>query len=326
VSSYNRCVTPVLAVAESQAPIVRARAESKNVPVTLVTVGPDGKLAEAAGKVDAVLSTNIPGPQLRQLLRDHGSVRWVAAQSAGVDGVMLPEVTGGRITVTRVRHVHDVFVAEFCMALILGASKGLRDIVLANERREWLTFQPQTLVGKTLSIIGYGEIGLALARRAKPFDMRIVGVRSRPQSDGVADEVWGEDRTDDALREADYVALLVPGGAHRKHLMDERRLRLLGKGAYLINAGRGEIVDEAALERVLREEGFAGALIDTFEVEPLPKDSPLWTNPRVLVTDHLAGLRAAPLMDEVMDQIVENIARFGRGEPLMNEVDVSRGY
>ena len=77
---------------------------------------------------------------------------------------------------------------------------------------------------------------------------------------------------------------------------------------------------------MLREEGFAGALIDTFEVEPLPKESPLWTNPRALVTAHLAGLRAAPLLRQVMDQIVENIARFGRGEPLLNQVDVSRGY
>jgi len=319
-------VTPVIAVAESQVEIVRKRAAARNVPVKLVRVGADGCLADQVDGLDAVLSSNIPAAHVRKLLREHGSVRWLAAQSAGVDGVMLPEVMGGQVTVTRVRHVHDVFVAEFCMALILFAAKGLRQIVLAAERKEWLTFQPPALIGKTLAIVGYGEIGLALAKRAKPFGMRIVGVRTRPRADDVADEVWGAERMDEALGQADYVVLAVPGGGNRKHLIGEQRLRLLRKDAYLINVGRGEVVDEEALDRVLREEGFAGGLIDTFEVEPLPKESPLWSNPRVLVTAHLAGLRAAPLVDQVMDQIVDNIARFGRGEALMNEVDVSRGY
>ena len=315
-----------MAVAESQASIVSERAEARGVPVRLATVGADGSLTDGAGPLDAVLSTNIPNPHLRQLLRDHSSIRWLAAQSAGVDGVIVPEVQGRDLIVTRVRHVHDVFVAEFSLALMLAACKGLRSIVQAQERQEWLTFQPPSLAGKTLAIIGYGEIGLALAERAKPFGMRVIGVRSRPRPDGVADEVWGEDRTDEALAAADYVVLAVPGGAGRKHLIGEARLRLLGKEAYLINVGRGEVVDEAALDRVLREEGFAGALIDTFEVEPLPLDSPLWTNPRVLVTAHLAGLRAAPLLTAVMDQIVDNIERFSRGEPLLNVVDIARGY
>ncbi|MFI5267335.1 MAG: D-2-hydroxyacid dehydrogenase [Chloroflexota bacterium] len=319
-------MTPVIAVAESQVEIVRERAAARNVPVKLARVGADGSLVDRADGLDAVLSTNIPRPHVRKLLQEHGSVRWLAAQSAGVDGVMMPEVMNRDITVTRVRHVHDVFVAEFCMALILFAAKGLRNVVLANERKEWITFQPPSLTGKTLAIVGYGEIGLALAKRAKPFEMRVVGVRTRPQPDGVADEVWGEDRMDEALREGHYIVLAVPGGANRRHLIGEQRLRLLREDAYLINVGRGEVVDEEALDRVLREEAFAGGLIDTFEVEPLPEESPLWTNPHVLVTAHLAGLRAAPLLDQVMDQIVENIARFGRGEPLMNEVDVSRGY
>ena len=313
-------------MAETQADVVAERASARNVPVDLVRVAADGSLSKPDGQLDAMISTHISGPNMRKLLREQPSIRWVAVQSAGVDGVMVPEITNSAITVTRVRHVHDVFVAEFSMGLILFAAKRLREIVLANEQREWLTFQPPVLTGKTLSIVGYGEIGRALAERAKPFGMRVIGVRSRPQPDGLADEVWGEERTDEALRQADYAVLAVPGGGNRKHIFGEERLRLLGKEAYLVNVGRGEVLDEDALDRVLRDEGFAGALIDTFEVEPLPKDSPLWTNPRVLVTAHLAGLRAAPLQQRVMDQIVDNIERFSRGEPLLNQVDVSRGY
>ena len=230
------------------------------------------------------------------------------------------------ITVTRVRHVHDTYVAEFSMALLLAAAKRLPDIVLAQQRKEWAHFQPPLVRGSTLVIVGYGEIGRALATRAKPFEMRIIGLRTRPQPDDVADEVWGADRLDEALAQADFIALAVPGGANRRHMIGEKQLRLMRKQAYLINVGRGEVVDEAALDRVLREEGFAGALIDTFEVEPLPQDNPLWTNPRVLITGHLAGIRAGPTGENVLDQLVENMARFGRGEPLLNTVDVKKGY
>jgi len=316
----------VIAVAEHLADMIANRAAELSVPLELIRIGKDGRPLDNDGKFQGLLSTGLGGPQLRALLSEHGSVRWLAAQSAGVDNVLVPEVLERDIVVTRTRHVHDVFVAEFSMALILAACKGLPDVVLANQRQEWLTFQPPVLVGQTLAIIGYGEIGQALAKRARPFEMRVIGVRARPEPDAFADEVWGPDRLNEALGQADYVVLAVPGGGDRRHLIGERQLRMLPKAAYLVNVGRGETVDEEALDRVLREEGFAGALIDTFATEPLPRDSPLWTNPRVLVTAHLAGLRAAPFLGDVLDQFIENVRRFGQEEPLMNQVDTARGY
>jgi phosphoglycerate dehydrogenase-like enzyme len=316
----------VLAVAENVAQRLRQKAAELGVPVQVVRVAEDGQLLDAADRVDAVLSTNIDSAQLRTVLRQHPSIRWVAAQSAGVDGVLVPEVRERGIAVTRVRHVHDTFVAEFAMALILAACKRLPDVVRAQQRKEWLRYQPPSLEGQTLCIAGYGEIGRALAARAKPFGMRIVGVRTRPQADGLADEVLGADELAVALRQADYVALTLPGGALRRHLIGERELRLLRGQAYLINVGRGETLDTEALDRVLREGGFAGALLDTTEVEPLPPDSPLWTNPRVVISAHVAGVRGMTFYGEVLNQIMENVRRFGRGEPLLNEVDVARGY
>ena len=317
---------PVIAISDKVAGMLGEHAAARGVPVTFVRVDQDGSLLDEAGEIGAVLATGLPPAHLSRLLREHASIRWVAAQSAGVDGVLVPEIAERGITLTRVRHVHDAYVAEFSIALILAAAKRLQEIVLAQQRKEWLHMQPSLVRDKTLAIVGYGEIGRALAKLARAFEMRILGVRMRPRPDKLADEVWGAERLDDALRQADFVVLAVPGGGSRKHLIGEKQLRLLRKEAFLINVGRGEVVDEVALDRVLREEGFAGALIDTFEVEPLPQDSPLWTNPRVLVTAHLAGLRAAPVGDTVLDQLVENMARFSRGEPLMNEVEVSRGY
>lgn len=319
-------VEPVLAVAESVARPIRARAGELGVPVELVRVADGGQLLDQADRIDAVLSTNIGNQQLRSLLRQHPSIRWLAAQSAGVDSLLLPEVLESGMVVTRVRHVHDTFVAEFAMALILAACKRIPDVVRAQQRKEWLKYQPPSLAGQTLGILGYGEIGRALAQRAKPFGMRIIGVRTRPQPDEVANEVWGTDRLDEALRQADYVVLCMPGGAERRHLIGERELRLLRKEAFLINVGRGEVLDTGALELVLRAEGFAGALLDTLEVEPLPADSPLWTNPRVLISAHVAGVRGMTFYGDVLEQIIENVRRFGQGEPLLNQVDTERGY
>src|SRR5205823_4773146 len=135
--------------------------------------------------------------------------------------------------------------------------------VRANERQEWLEFQPARVSGQTLTVVGYGEIGRAVARRAKAFEMRVVGVRSHAAAtDDLADEVWGADRLNDALAEADHVVVVLPGGSSRRHLIGEPQLRKLRTHAYLVNVGRGETVDPDALDRVLRDEAFAGALLD----------------------------------------------------------------
>ncbi|HEX6513297.1 MAG TPA: hypothetical protein VF157_13420, partial [Chloroflexota bacterium] len=155
-------MTARIGIHPSMAGVIRQHAASKTLPLDLVEVNEDG----AAPQLDAVLTSGLSPAQLRKLLQGQPSIRWVAAQNAGVDALLVPEILERGVKVTRVRHVHDSYVAEFCMALILLAAKGLRDVVLANERHEWLEFQPGPLSGQTLTIVGYGEIGLALARRA----------------------------------------------------------------------------------------------------------------------------------------------------------------
>jgi phosphoglycerate dehydrogenase-like enzyme len=301
-------------------------ATNRGLDVRFARINPDGTAIDDLAAVQAVFFTGLSIPVLRQLLRDHPAIRWVAAQNAGIDALMVPEIVERGIAVTRVRHVHDTYVGEFAMTCLLALAKGLPEIVRANERHEWLEFQPARVSGQTVVVVGYGEIGRAVARRARGFDMRVLGVRAHPQPDDLANDVWGADRLDDALAEADHVVVVLPGGAGRRHLIAEPQLRRLRKHAFLVNVGRGETVDYDALDRVLREEGFAGALLDVFEQEPLPKESPLWSNPRVLVSGHLAGIRSGTPSEAVLDQLVDNMARFTRGEPLLNTVDVTRGY
>ncbi|SRR5581483_2402365 len=326
VETYNfPAMTPTVAVPQDIAGAVNQRLLALDASVTVLPMDNDGTLLESSDHVDAVV-TGPRGERLRRFLRQHPTARWLAVMSAGVDGAIVPEVLERSIVVTRIRHQHDVPVSEFAMTLMLTAAKSLPTVVLAQQRHEWIDYQPVFLAHRTLVIVGYGEIGLALAHRAKAFEMRVIGVRAHPQPDAVADEVWGTERLEEALAAADYAVLIVPATPTTRGLMGERQLRALPKHAYLINVGRGEVVDEDALDRMLRRGDFAGALLDTFVDEPLPADSPLWSNPRVLVTPHAAGLRVASRTEPVIDQVVANIARFARGEPLVNQIDPSRGY
>lgn len=320
-------VTPVVAADTGVVETLRQAAVMEGVPVTLVGVRRDGSLVDEAPRIDAVLrSGGIDNRVLLALLRAHPSIRWVHLPSAGADSVMIPEVLERDITITRTRGVHGPPVAEFAMALILAAAKRLRAFLEAQQRAEWLDETPSQVAGTTLTVVGYGEIGQEVARRARAFDMRVIGVRRRPEPDDLADQVVGMEGLHAALGAADYVVLVLPGTPSTRGLFGAAELRAMQAHAYLVNVGRGEVVDEDALEAALREGRPAGALLDTLATEPLPADHPLWRNPRVVITPHAAGVRTAGLAGVRLTQVVENIRRLGQGQPLLNQVDRVLGY
>jgi phosphoglycerate dehydrogenase-like enzyme len=316
-------------VVERLAGSVEARAQELGVPLRAVRVDRDGQpLDDPSGAEVLLRAGGLRVQGLRRLLREVPSIRWVQAISAGVDGLLVPEIVESEITLTRVRGVHDGPVAEFAMGLILLAAKRLRAYLKAQERREWFeAVQPAVLAGSSLTIVGYGEIGKALGRRARAFEMRVVGVRRRPRPDEHADEVVGLDRLHEALARADYVVLAAPATSETNHLIGAAELKAMQAHAFLINVGRGSLVDEDALDEALRSGRVAGALLDTVSVEPLPKDHPLWSNPKVVITPHMAGLRPiGTIGGPQLDQFLDNIRRFARGDPLLNVVDKTLGY
>ncbi|MBV8086801.1 MAG: D-2-hydroxyacid dehydrogenase [Chloroflexi bacterium] len=294
------------------------------VSVNLIPVARNGSVSAPPQAVQ--VGNNVTPSVLAQLLRQYDTIRWLSAPSAGVDPYVLPELKGRHMQFTRPRGIHDAPVSEFALMLLLAAAKRLPDLVRASDRGEWFRYDAPLLRGQTLLIVGYGEIGQALAARAKPLGMRIIGLRRRPEPDQLADEVLPAEQLPHALERADYVVLTAPGGPSNHHLISQRELQTLKPTAHLINVGRGDLVDADALDQALREGRFAGAFLDTFAVEPLPANSPLWANPRVVVTPHAAGVHAPARDPRVVAQIVENIRRFTAGEPLLNTVDLDRGY
>jgi phosphoglycerate dehydrogenase-like enzyme len=266
-------------------------------------------------------------PGLRRLLPAMPKLRWIHVMGAGVDGDLTPQVVNSDVAVTRTRGLHNLPVSEWVMLQMLAVTKRLPELVLAQHEGRWRPVEvPVTVQGRTMGIVGYGEIGRTLAERARAFGLRVVGTRRHPEPAPELDALYPPDGLDRLLEISDYVVILTPLTPETRGLIGEAQLRRMRLEAWLINVARGEVVQEEPLLRALREGWIAGAALDVFHQEPLPPDSPLWKLPNVLITPHNGGVRHPNFSSEALKQFLDNLGRYTRGEPLRNQVDKTAGY
>jgi phosphoglycerate dehydrogenase-like enzyme len=183
------------------------------------------------------------------------------------------------------------------------------------------------VAGKTVGIAGLGAIGMAVAQWCAALGMRVIGLRREaglPNPEFVS-EVFSSAAIDAFLQRCDFVVLALPLTAETRGLLSAERLAAMKAGAHLINIGRGDLVDETALIEMLRTRKIAGAVLDVFQTEPLPEHHPFWQMDNVLVTPHISG-NFEEYVDRIGEQFAENLARYARGEALLNVVDKARGY
>jgi len=288
----------------------------------LVPANRDEAVAQAP-EADIATGWSLPAGVL-----EHGRrLQWVHAFTAGVDGfVGLPGIRDRRVVLTRTVGAH-VALPDHVMALILAFARRLHLDIRNQANRVW--DRPagigEDVEGKVLGILGLGQIGKPLAARAAPFGMRVVGTKRTPEPVPHVDLVLPPERTDELLREADYVAVLLPLTPETKGRMGEREFRLMKPSAVFINVSRGPIVQEPALIRALREGWIAGAGLDVFDTEPLPGDHPLYDLPQAIITPHVSGI-TPKFFERIAAIMAENIKRYVKGEQLANVIDVARGY
>jgi phosphoglycerate dehydrogenase-like enzyme len=259
-------------------------------------------------------------------------LKWIQSPSTGVDYFLtIPELVDGAVLLTNARGTHAACLAESTLGMILAFTRGIRDSVLHQQRREWIqrAVRPRLveLTGSTMGIVGFGTIGRALAERAQAFGVRVIATDLYPvdKPDYVA-ELWNTDRLSDLLSESDYVVVTVPYIPENHGLIGSEQLALMKPTAMLVGVSRGGIIDQTALVRALREKRLAAAALDVFRPEPLPADSELWDVENLLITPHIAGGTQFE-GQYVLDILVENLARFLRGDlPLRNQVDKQRGF
>ncbi len=261
------------------------------------------------------------------------TLRWMHTPLAGVDRVLSPELVKSPIRITSSRGVNSVAVAEHTLGLILSMTRGIADSVRAQGESRWAQHEiwgrrppVQELHGQVLGILGLGDIGRELAVRARALGMTVWGLVRTPRAKpDYVDRLLAAGKEEALIRASDVLVLAVPLTGDTKGMIGERQLKRMKHTACLINIGRGELVQESALVRALREGWIAGAGLDVYAAEPLPPSSPLWRLPQVVMTPHIAGTHPQ-YMGRSAEIFLNNLKRYLAGEPLINEVDKQAGY
>ncbi len=294
--------------------------------LSVVAAEDEAEAAGAVGRAEAAFGTMPPS-----LLREASRLRWIQApQAAPPAGWYYPELIAHPTVVTNFREIYNDHIGAHIMAFILAFARGLHQYLPQQLKREWRPSPLDTgvihLPESAALIVGVGGIGAEAARLAAAFGMRVIGVdaRRREAPPGVA-ELYGQEALDSLLPRADFVILTVPHTPATEGFMNRARFRLMKRGAFFINIGRGMTTRLDDLAAALRAGEIAGAGLDVFEQEPLPADHPLWTMPGVLITPHTAGF--GPYLDaRRYDILLDNSRRFLAGQPLRNVVDKSSWF
>lgn len=253
-------------------------------------------------------------------------LRWFQCSIAGVDWLLPMRDRVGDLIVTNARGMHGEIIADFVMAGMTMMHWDFARFMREQACNEWHPREVAPLAERTLGVVGLGSIGSAIARRAKSSGMTVVGSKRN-----VAEPVSGVDRLlpsnrlDELLEVSDFVVIAAPHVPETNGLIGREQLRLMRRTAFLVNIARGQVVVESDLVEALRAGSISGALLDVFEREPLPTDSPLWTMPNVIVTPHVAGY-LSDYTSRALELFSDNLQRFLEKKPLRNVVDLKRGY
>ena len=258
-------------------------------------------------------------------------LKWFCSSTAGIEPYLAPGVfANADALLSNSSGAYGVTIAEHIIMVTLEMMRNeslYRTCVAAHA---WPAVKPpiRSIFGSRVTFLGAGDIGQETAKRIRAFrPARMLALNRSGRNPGVFDDVWPVSRLEEALPETDLLIVSLPATADTRNLLPERRLRLLPKTAYLVNVGRGSVLDEEALERMLRAEELAGAALDVFCTEPLPKDSSLWDCPRLHINPHTAGNMTLPYTREKsVSLFLEDFENYCAGARLLRLVDRKAGY
>ena len=247
------------------------------------------------------------------------SLKWIAGEGAGYEQYPLDELEASGIVLTTATGVHSVPVAEHAIGLLLSLTRRIGEATRDAAGHVWMQRSGTELRGKTVAVLGLGTIGEEIARLADALGMKVIGYKRDPSDyEGVVEEVFGPAELLEVCQRADVLVLVLPGGATTYHLIDSDALDALGPG-WLVNVGRGSVVNEDALFHALRYGDLRGAGLDVFEHEPLPTSSRLWDVPNLVITPHAGG--SSPCFGERWAAIFrKNLHALTGGGPWINRV------
>lgn len=290
--------------------------------VTIDTLGRTDKPSDAQrAATEILLAMGAPAG----LLPAMPNLRWAQSLTAGVEGwLALPDLPPN-LTLTSARGTHRESMPENILGALFHITKPYAAIADDQKQSLWRNRIATPLNGQTLGILGLGAIGQEVARLATALGMRVVGTKRRPvPMPGLAD-VLPTERTNEVLAQSDFVLLLLPATPATNNFINAERLRQMKPSAWLLNFGRGHLIQDDDLIAATKAKTIAGAVLDVFRQEPLPKEHKFWTTEGILVLPHIGGPH--PQRDSIVARLfVDNLGRFLEGQPLKEVVDRTAGY
>jgi phosphoglycerate dehydrogenase-like enzyme len=266
---------------------------------------------------------------LRDIVGKCPNLQWVHSRSVGLERTLFTELIESSVTLTNGRGVFSSSLGEFALAAILYFAKDLRRMMRNQMAGRWEPFDIVPISGQTVGIIGYGDIGRAVAARVRPMGMKVLAVKrhapSSLSSDSLVDQLYASDRRLDMLPQCDYVVVSTPLTSETQGVIGEREFAAMKRDAVVINVGRGPVIEERALIQTLASGRIKGAALDVFDQEPLPAGHPFYKLENVLLSPHCAD-HTPDWLDRAMRLFIEQFKRFRDGQPLLHVVDKKLGY
>ena len=299
-------------------------------PEAAVFVGNSARaFGQAVADADVLFNWSGSPALFREIFLRCPSLRWVASRSAGLDKSLFQELTEGSVVLTNGSGVFSASLGEFALAAILYFAKDFRRMIRNQMAGIWEAFDVLPVAGYTVGIVGYGDIGRAVAARTRALGMKVLALRRNVSPEGQGDtlvnEVFGPGRRIEMLARCDYVVAAAPLTAETNGMIGEAEFAAVKPTAVVINVGRGPVIDEAALVKALAEGRIKGAALDVFDEEPLPGGHPFYKMENVLLSPHCAD-HTPEWHNDAMRFFIAQYERFRKGEPLLNVVDKKLGY
>jgi glyoxylate/hydroxypyruvate reductase len=312
----------------TEALVLQAKARN-NVAVS-TTVGEDLSDLSWMATSTVLITHNavLRHPQfpLGALARRAPNLRWIHVTGAGVEPLLPFDWLPSGVALTNNSGVHAEKIRESSLMMLLMLNARVPTIVCNQRISYWEQIFTPTIVGKTALIVGVGDMGGSAAEAARQLGLHTIGIRRSGAPHSAVDRMFAFDALDQLLPEADFVLLATPLTHETKLLLNSRRIALMKAGAGLINIGRAGLVDYNALVEALRAGRISGAILDVYDPEPLPAESPLWSAENIVLMPHVTSDDEDNYLPKSLDLVFENFRRLLSGQQLFNLVDRERGY
>lgn len=250
-------------------------------------------------------------------------LRWIQSMSAGVENFVRSEFVPRRVQLTRVEGVFGPIMSEYIIGYILAVTQNMKAVFENQKRKEWRPFLVDSLRNKTVGVMGLGSIGAHIAYKLHLMGAEVIGLDEQSKKLPYMSREYSRLEMEEFLGRADFVVVTMPLTEATRGLIGDKQFEAMKRTAYLINICRGPVVRERALLRALKKGRIAGAILDVFEEEPLPRQHEFWQMDNVLLTPHISG---PSLPEDIAPIFIENLKRFEEGKPLRGIVDRERGF